>query len=225
MGPGTWDGWLLLQLADSTFPTGGFVHSGGLEAAAQAGAVRDGEDLARWIALALDQCGHALLPFAAAAHDAPEDVAALDQRCDATLSNHVANRASRAQGGAWLVATAAAFPVSPVPALCAALRVEGQPCHLAPCFGAGVRALGVARDEASRLFLFLQLRGAVSTAIRLGLIGPLAAQALQARAATEAEAVLARCGDLGVADAAQTAPLLDVWHGQHDRLYSRLFST
>ena len=31
--------WLVLQLADAAFPTGGYVHSGGLEAAAQAGAV------------------------------------------------------------------------------------------------------------------------------------------------------------------------------------------
>ena len=31
--------WMVLQLADSAFPTGGFAHSAGLEAAAQAGEI------------------------------------------------------------------------------------------------------------------------------------------------------------------------------------------
>jgi urease accessory protein len=33
--------WLLWQLADSAFPTGGFAHSGGLEAAWQHGEIRN----------------------------------------------------------------------------------------------------------------------------------------------------------------------------------------
>jgi len=37
--------------------------------------------------------------------------------------------------------------------------------------------------------------------------------------------VLARCGALGEEDLAQTAPLLDLLQGHHDRLYSRLFSS
>ena len=38
---------LLLQLADSAFPTGGFAHSGGLEAAYQLGEIDGPEGLAK----------------------------------------------------------------------------------------------------------------------------------------------------------------------------------
>src|SRR5450432_522762 len=41
--------WLLWQLADSAFPTGGFAHSGGLEAAWQHGEIRGAEDLASFL--------------------------------------------------------------------------------------------------------------------------------------------------------------------------------
>ncbi|HZH77778.1 MAG TPA: urease accessory protein UreF, partial [Archangium sp.] len=41
--------WRVLQLADSAFPTGGFAHSGGLEAAVQQGEVRGREGLERFV--------------------------------------------------------------------------------------------------------------------------------------------------------------------------------
>jgi urease accessory protein len=75
------------------------------------------------------------------------------------------------------------------------------------------------------LFLFLHLRGNISTAIRLGRIGPLEAQRLQARLTPALERVWGSCAHLSLADLATTAPLQDLAHGHHDRLYSRLFTT
>ena len=37
--------------------------------------------------------------------------------------------------------------------------------------------------------------------------------------------VASRCGSLGADDLAQPAPLLDLLHGTHDRLHSRLFQS
>jgi hypothetical protein len=52
------DDWLVWQLADSALPTGGFAHSGGLEAAWQHGEVRQSSQLASFIEASLEQLGH-----------------------------------------------------------------------------------------------------------------------------------------------------------------------
>ncbi len=59
----------------------------------------------------------------------------------------------------------------------------------------------------------------------MGIVGPMEAQSLQHRLAPRAEEVLARCEGLSVDDIAQTSPLLDIWQGAQDRLYSRLFQS
>jgi urease accessory protein len=215
--------WLQLQLADSAFPTGGFAHAGGVEAAAQLGAVRSVEDLERFLAHSLEQCAHASLPFLAAAFARPDELEELDRWHDATLSNHVANRASRTQGQALLMASAGLSPA--VGALKLRLRAAACPIHLAVVAGAVFRLLGLERGDARRLFLFQHLRGLVSAAIRLNLVGPLEAQGVQARVSGIGEQLLATTDGLEPDDACTTAPLLDIWQGHQDRLYSRLFNT
>jgi urease accessory protein UreF len=48
---------------------------------------------------------------------------------------------------------------------------------------------------------------------------------LQRRLAPAAEKIIAGCGALTLDDLAQTSPLLDLWQGAQDRLYSRLFQS
>jgi urease accessory protein len=85
--------------------------------------------------------------------------------------------------------------------------------------------LGINRDSASRLFIFLHLRGILAAAVRLGLVRPFEAQSIQHRLGPRCEALLARFASLTPDDLAQTAPLLDLWQGTQDRLYSRLFQS
>jgi len=211
------DDLLLWQLADSAFPAGGFAHSGGLEAAWQHGQVRNASELAGLLEASLRQLGHASLPFVSAAHDDPAQLAALDQWCDAFITNHVANRASRLQGRAFLSSTEKIFPGRPM---------NRPSCgHFAPAFGAVARSLGLARSCAGRMFFFQHLRGLIAAAIRLGIVGPMEGQALQHRLSPAAHEILAQCDALPVAEAAQTAPLLEIWQGMQDRLYSRLFQS
>jgi urease accessory protein len=229
---------LVWQLADSAFPTGGFAHSAGLEAAWQHGAVRTRVDLVSFLDISLHQLGHSALPFVTAAHEQPNRLDEFDWLCEAFTNNHVANRASRVQGRALLAAVERIFPNQDSAlnaegggrkAVSGARMAEGgEPvafAHFAPVFGAMLRVLGVPRDTAARLFLFNHLRGLLAAAVRLNLVGPMEAQSIQNQFASRAEEILAACGTLTLDDLAQTSPLLDLWQGAQDRLYSRLFQS
>ena len=217
--------WLLWQLADSAFPSGGFAHSGGLEAAVQQGELRGGNELKDFLEASLRQLGHASLPFVTAAYDHPGTLLELDRQGDCFLSNHVANRASRRQGQATLASAAHSFGAPELEALRRAGSESLPYGHLAPVFGFTMRVLGLGRATTARLFCFLHLRALVSAAVRLGIVGPLQAQALQHDLAPSAEEVCLRCQSLSVEEIAQTAPLLDLWQANQDRLYSRLFQS
>jgi len=215
------DAWGLWQLADSGFPSGGFAHSGGLEALWHLGLVRDEASLT----LRLGELGWHLAssagPFAAAAHAPGADLAALDDAQDVVLSNHVANRASRAQGRALLMAVEA---MAALPAVTAA-RAALPHGHLSVATGACLQALGASREEARRFLLFSAVRGALSAAVRLGVLGPLRAQAVLRELLPGLAAALEATAGLAPADAAGAAPLLEVAQAAHDSLYSRLFQS
>jgi urease accessory protein len=218
--------WLVWQLVDSAFPAGGFAHSFGLEAAWQQGEV-DRASLPAFVRDAVAQAGHGGLPFAMSAFDATKTaanaagatvaLARIDERYEAFLRNPIANRASRVQGRAWLGAVTRAFPHVGVSG------TGGR--HFAPLFGATLRALGVERDEAARMFLFGTARGTLSAAVRLGIAGTNEGQRVLAELGEHLDVVIRRCGDLVIDDAAQTSPLIDLWQSSHDRLYSRLFQS
>ena len=208
--------WRFLQLADSAFPTGGFAHSGGLEAAAQAGEIRD---LGAFTRAALWQAGYGALPLVREAWRDPDALPRLDARADIFLANHVANRASRTQGGAFFSTCARVFPVE------APRLPEGLCMHLAPLWGVVFRALGMPLDEARALFLWSTARGVLSAGVRLSLAGTYEAQRMLAQLGPTLDVVADRCGELAADDLAQPAPLLDLLHGTHDRLHSRLFQS
>lgn len=212
--------WLIWQLIDSAFPTGGFAHSSGLEAAWQHGEVRGRTELVAFIGISLDQLGHAALPFVTASFDAPEKLGEFDSLCDAFTTNHVANRASRAQGRALLTAVERIFSAE------RGARSAALACaHFPPVFGACLRRLEISRETTGRMFFFNQLRSVLAAAVRLNIVGPMEAQMLQHRLSPEAESIRKQCENLSLDQIAQIAPLLDLWQGAQDRLYSRLFQS
>jgi urease accessory protein len=65
----------------------------------------------------------------------------------------------------------------------------------------------------------------LTAAVRLGIAGSFEAQRMQYGSVPWLDEVARRCGALTADDLAQTAPVIDILQGGHDRLYSRLFQS
>jgi urease accessory protein len=165
------------------------------------------------------QIASSSIPFVRAGHTVPVQSQEWSFYCDAFLSNHVTNRASRLQGRAFLNSSARIFGAV------VGLETLPDPCHFAPVFGAVTRSLSVGQSMAEQIFFFHSLRSLIAAAVRLGIIGPMEAQAIQYRFSASAREILESVKNHSVNDVTITAPLLEIWQGSHDRLYSRLFQS
>jgi urease accessory protein len=215
--------WLTWQIVDSAFPTGAFVHSGGLESAWQQGEVGNLDALGRFLQWSVLQAGHATLPLLNSAYENPERLAALDELAEVFLVNAVANRASRIQGRSLVASAARIWPSDRMAEL---KNVARTTCaHVAPLSGAAFRVIGLPLPTAQRVAIFGAARAVLTAAVRLGIAGSFEAQRMQHGSMAWLEEVAQRCGNLTADDLAQTAPVIDILQGGHDRLYSRLFQS
>lgn len=207
-----------LQLADSALPTGGFAHSGGLEAAYQLGAVAKGDEASLVAYAEAAAVAHVRLyaPFAKAAAHEDADLAALDARLERLLAAQAPARlASRRQAAALRRVRASLVGDDSYAA-----------SHGAVAFGALARALGLPAEAAAVVFAHAATRDAVSAAVRLGIVGPLTAIRLQAAIVrTQVDYLLGVFDTLDPAAAATTAPLLDAVQTAHELLDMRLFQS
>ena len=216
--------WLVWQLIDSAFPAGNLGHSGGLEAAWHMGELSSPGDVEMFLQQSLEQQGASMLPFVRESMEASFPARTLDDLCHVFLSNPVANKASRLQGQAFLTASLRCLNLAPPESLEGALTSD-RGGHLPPVFGWVMRSCDIPYETAGPMYLFTQLRGWISAAVRLNRVGPYEGQALQRRLSEEAHRTWLRCRDLELDEIAQTSPLPEIWQTHHSRLYSRLFQS
>lgn len=114
--------------------------------------------------------------------------------------------------------TATTLPSSSIPAVSA---------HLAPLFGTVSRALGLDAHQTAYIFMLSHVKALVSAAIRGGMFGPFQAQKILAGRDVRLllPALIAREWDVPVEKAGQSAPVVDLWIGRHEILYSRVFNS
>ena len=217
--------WIFLQLADSAFPTGGFAHSGGLEAALHMGEVKGASGLEKFLSEAIWQIGYGVLPLANAAFENPDELQTLDSLCEVFLTAHVANRASRVQGRTFLSTCVRSLGSEGLRSLDEEVKAQCLHQHYAPIFGTVMKILKIERLQMQQLLIHGSFRGMISAAVRLGVVGPYQGQQIQTRFAGNLIEVQKQCENFGIAELAQTAPLLELFQSKHDCLYSKLFQS
>lgn len=99
--------------------------------------------------------------------------------------------------------------------------------HLAPLWGLITRILAVPLHDSAYLFLFSHARTVVSAAVRASVMGPYQAQAVLASTDLQdrIRGLVEEGWDRDVEDAGQSVPVMDLWVGRHEKLYSRIFNS
>jgi urease accessory protein len=99
--------------------------------------------------------------------------------------------------------------------------------HLAPLFGVIARAAGVGQQEMAYVYMLSHVKSLLSAAVRASVFGPYQAQKLVASREVQEgiSAVIDREWGKDVEDAGQTVPVMDLWIGRHELLYSRIFNS
>jgi urease accessory protein len=128
----------LLALADSRLPTGGHVHSGGVEEAVACGLVTNVTTLRAFLRRRIRTHGLVTASIAAAVHSGNLTVAAADAETDARTPAPAARQASRAQGRGLLRLARRVWPglewdsLGPTPHLAVAAGTVGAAAAIEP---------------------------------------------------------------------------------------------
>ncbi|GAB9475519.1 Urease accessory protein [Globisporangium polare] len=250
--------WAVWQMVDSLYPTGGFAHSVGLEAAVQERLVTKSppssntpSPLDQFLRSTLHQTANFALPIVftmhssvhmakalhgrAAVQDESALVAAfLDVNAQATalFSNHVAKKASLAQGAAMLRLAVSTYHSHEKDAfeVLVTIRKESKRqkhpgVHHAVVFALTCALLGVDAATCQRMYLFFTIRDVLSAATRLNLIGPFEASRTQFELKELMERVFQAKKNRAIQDSYSSAPVLDLIQAMHDQLYTRIFNS
>jgi urease accessory protein len=238
----------LLLLSDSALPLGSFAFSSGLESYL-AHHPRTSSQTAHalfqtFLALSLRSLASTALPYVLASFRDPQRLEELDNDFDASTPCTVARRASVAQGralmGVWERSFRAHYTereddegIAALESFAAKIRApeadNAYPPngHLAPLWGITMRILGLPLQEAAYLFLFSHARTVVSAGVRASVLGPYQAQSVLAskELRSRIEELIVRYGEMQPEDAGQSVPVVDLWVGRHEMLYSRIFNS
>lgn len=158
----------LLTLSDSRLPTGGHVHSGGMEEAITSGQVRDLGTLKAFLRRRIRTHGLVTASIAAAVHGGSLNVDAADRETDARTPSPAARAASRAQGRGLVRLARKVWPEMDDPAWAAV----GVKPHLGVAAGAVGRAGGLLPEQTALSLVYTTMTGSATAAQRLLALDP-----------------------------------------------------
>ncbi|TRW82401.1 urease accessory protein UreF [Mycolicibacterium sp. 018/SC-01/001] len=198
----------LLALADSRLPTGGHVHSGGIEEAVTSGLVRDLPTVRAYLQRRIRSTGLVTASLAAAVHTGALSSTAGgsgEAETDARTTAPAARAASRAQGRGLVRLARRVWPDTDWAAL-------GRTPHLAVAAGVVGRASGIPAAHTALSVVYTTMTGSATAAQRLLALDPGDVAAVTFALASLCEETAARAA-AGLADLSD--PLLDVLAQRH----------
>lgn len=203
----------LLTLADSRLPTGGHVHSGGVEEAVSCGLLTSVDTLRAYLVRRIRTSGVVAASVAVAVHTGALDLAAADAETDARTPAPAARDASRAQGRGLVRLARRVWaqqswePLGPRP-------------HLPVAAGAVGAAAGLHPDQTALSVVYTTMTGSATAAQRLLALDPADVAALTFELSGLCDAMAAKAVT-GLADLSD--PLLDVLAQRHTERDRPLF--
>lgn len=195
----------LLALADSRLPTGGHVHSGGVEEAVTSGLVVDLPTLRAYLRRRIRTTGLVTASLAAAVHGGALSWAAGEAETDARTPSPAARATSRAQGRGLVRLARRVWPDTDWAAL-------GPTPHLAVAAGVVGQASGITAAHTALSLVYTTMTGSATAAQRLLALDPGDVAAETFLLAPLCEHTAAQALD-GLADLSD--PLLDVLAQRH----------
>jgi urease accessory protein len=203
----------LLALADSRLPTGGHVHSGGIEEAVTSGLVVGLGTLRAYLRRRIATQGLVTASVAAAVHAGWLCFAAADRETDARTPAPAARRASRAQGRGLVRLARRVWPDGQWDAL-------GPTPHLAVAAGAVGAASGMTTQHTALSVVYTTMTSSATAAQRLLALDPGDVAALT----FELSGMCDQTADLACKELAELSdPLLDVLAQRHTERERPLF--
>ncbi|BBZ16441.1 urease accessory protein UreF [Mycolicibacterium gadium] len=205
----------LLTLSDSRLPTGGHVHSGGVEEAVTLGLVRDLVTLRAFLIRRIRTTGLVTASVAAAVHSGSLPVNGADAEIDARTPAPAARQASRAQGRGLLRLARRVWPAERWESL-------GAAPHLATVAGAVGAASGLEFQQTALTVVYTTMTGSATAAQRLLALDPgdVAALTFELAALCDQTSAMA-CKEL----ADLSDPLLDLLAQKHSQRERPLFAS
>jgi urease accessory protein len=203
----------LLTLADSRLPTGGHVHSGGIEEAVSSGLVVDLATLRAYLRRRIRTHGLVSASVAFAVHAGALSIGDADRETDARTPAPAARQASRAQGRGLARLARRVWPGRDWCPL-------GTTPHLAVAAGAVGRVSGLNPDQTALSLVYTTMTGSATAAQRLLALDPGDVAALTFELAPLCDQTAAEAGK-ELADLSD--PLLDVLAQRHTERERPLF--